>query len=81
MKLERDLPKKIRKPHHATRQDKIEPNFDLQRFKQRTSDFETRLKNKEDLIRVAREKSNPDSFVNWRKREEKKRRNEFNQSS
>ena len=69
---ERDLPKKLRKPHHATRQDKIEPNFDLQRFKQRTSDFETRLKNKEDLIRVAIEKSNPDSFANWMKRETKK---------
>ena len=36
---ERDLPKKIRKPHHATRQDKLEPNFDLQGFKKRTNDF------------------------------------------
>ena len=69
---ERDLPKKERKPHHATRQDKWEPGFDLQGFKKRTSDFETRLKNKEDLIRVAREKMNPDSFANWWKREEQK---------
>ena len=69
---ERDLPKKIRKPHHATRQDKLEPNFDLQGFKKRTNDFETRFKNKEDLIRVAIEKSNPDSFANWMKRETKK---------
>ena len=66
---ERDLPKKERKPHHATRQDKLEPGFDLQGFKQRTSDFETRYKNKEDLIRAAREKSNPDSFSNWMKKE------------
>jgi len=66
---ERDLPKKERKPHHATRQDKLEPSFDLQGFKQRTSDFETRYRNKEDLIRAAREKSNPDSFSNWMKKE------------
>jgi hypothetical protein len=69
---ERDLPKKIRKPHHATRQDKLEPGFDLQGFKKRTTDIETRLKNKEDLIRVAMEKQNPDSFANWMKRETKK---------
>jgi hypothetical protein len=69
---ERDLPKKIRKPHHATRQDKLEPVFDLQGFKKRTTDIETRLKNKEDLIRVAMEKQNPDSFANWMKRETKK---------
>jgi hypothetical protein len=69
---ERDLPVKIKKPHHATRQDKLEPDFDLQGFKKRTADIETRLQNKDDLIRVAREKMNPDSFANWRKREEKK---------
>jgi hypothetical protein len=69
---ERDLPKKPKKPHHATRQDKLEPGFDLQGFKKRTTDIETRLKNKEDLIRVAMEKQNPDSFANWMKREAKK---------
>lgn len=69
---ERDLPKKIKKPHHATRQDKLEPGFDLQGFKKRTGDIETRLKNKEDLIRVAMEKQNPNSFANWIKRETKK---------
>lgn len=69
---ERDLPKKPKKPHPATRQDKLEPDFDLQGFKQRTSDFETRLKNKEDLIRAARAKMNPDSFENWWKRGEMK---------
>jgi hypothetical protein len=69
---ERDLPKKERKPHHATRQDKLEPDFDLQGFKKRTADIETRLKNKEDLIRIAREKMDPNSFANWWKREEKK---------
>lgn len=66
---EKDLPKKIKKPHHSTRQDKLEPDFNLTAFKKRTSDIETRLKNKEDLIRVAREKANPDSFSNWMKRE------------
>lgn len=69
---ERDLPKKVRKPHHATRQDKLEPDFDLQAFKKRTSDIERRLKNKEDLIRVVRAKMNPDSFENWWRKEEKK---------
>jgi len=66
---EKDLPKKPRKPHHATRQDKLEPGFNLDAFKERTSNIETRLKNKEDLIRAAREKANPDSFSNWMKRE------------
>jgi hypothetical protein len=69
---ERDIPKKQRKPHHATRQDKLEPGFDLQGFKKRTADIETRLQNKEDLIRLARQKMDPDSFPNWWKREEQK---------
>ena len=68
---ERDLPKKPKKPHHATRQDKLEPGFNLDAFKERTSNIETKLKNKEDLIRVAREKMNPDSFANWWKKETK----------
>ena len=66
---ERDLPKKPKKPHPKTRQDKIEPGFNLDAFKERTSNIETRLKNKEDLIRAAREKANPDSFSNWMKKE------------
>ena len=66
---ERDLPKKPKKPHPKTRQDKIEPGFNLDAFKERTGNIETRLKNKEDLIRAAREKANPDSFSNWMKRE------------
>ncbi|MCX7353065.1 MAG: hypothetical protein NTW22_07385 [Proteobacteria bacterium] len=69
--MERDLPKKERKPHHATRQDKLEPGFNLDAFKERTSNIETKLKNKEDLIRAAREKMNPDSFANWWKKETK----------
>ena len=69
---ERDIPKKPRRPHHATRQDKIEPGFDLKAFKKRTADIETRLQNKEDLIRLARQKMDPDSFPNWWKREEQK---------
>jgi hypothetical protein len=66
---ERDLPKKPKKPHHATRQDKLEPGFNLDAFKERTGNIETRLKNKEDLIRAARAKINPDSFQNWWKRD------------
>ena len=66
---ERDLPKKPKKPHHATRQDKLEPGFNLDAFKERTSNIETKLKNKEDLIRAARRKMNPDSFENWWKKE------------
>ena len=66
---EKDLPKKPKKPHHATRQDKLEPGFNLDAFKERTGNIETRLKNKEDLIRAAREKSNPDSLSNWMKKE------------
>ena len=64
-----DIPKAPRKPHHATRQDKLEPGFNLDAFKERTSNIETRLKNKEDLIRAAREKMNPNSFSNWWKKE------------
>jgi len=69
---ERDLPKKPKKPHHATRQDKLEPGFNLDAFKERTSNIETKLKNKEDLIRAARRKNNPDSFENWWKRDTEK---------
>lgn len=69
---EKDMPKAPRKPHGSLRQDKIEPTFDLQGFKKRTSDIETRLKNREDLIRVAKSKMNPDSFENWWNKEEKK---------
>lgn len=69
---ERDLPKKPKKPHHSTRQDKLEPGFNLDAFKERTGNIETRLKNKEDLIRAARAKMNPDSFENWWKRDTEK---------
>jgi hypothetical protein len=69
---ERDLPKKPKKPHPKTRQDKIEPGFNLDAFKERTGNIETRLKNKEDLIRAARAKKNPDSFENWWKRDTEK---------
>ena len=69
---ERDLPKKIRKPHPKTRQDKIEPDFNLKAFQKRTSDIETRLKNKEDLIRLAKQKNNPEIFQNWLKKQEQK---------
>jgi hypothetical protein len=69
---ERDLPKKPKKPHPKTRQDKIEPDFNLKAFQKRTSDIETRLKNKEDLIRLAKQKNNPEIFQNWLKKQEQK---------
>jgi hypothetical protein len=69
---ERDLPKKPKKPHPKTRQDKIEPGFNLNAFQVRTSNIETKLKNKEDLIRAARAKKNPDSFENWWRRDTEK---------
>ena len=69
---ERDLPKKPKKPHPKTRQDKIEPDFNLKAFQKRTSDIETKLKNKEDLIRLAKQKDNPEIFQNWLKKQEQK---------
>jgi len=65
---EKDLPK-IQKPRDPRGAEK---GYDIKSFRERTGNIETRLKNKEDLIRVAREKSNPDSFANWMKREVKK---------
>jgi hypothetical protein len=47
---ERDLPKKPKKPHPKTRQDKIEPDFNLKAFQKRTSDIETRLKNSRVIV-------------------------------
>jgi len=82
---ERDLPKKPRKPHPATRQDKLEPGFDLQNFKKRTSDIETKLNNKDYIIRSSIENKNPNSFSNWMKKEiekdierEKQKKKEMN---
>jgi hypothetical protein len=69
---ERDIPKAPKKPHPKTRQDKIEPGFNLKAFQNRTDSIETRLKNKEDLIRLAKQKNNPEIFQNWLKRQEKK---------
>ena len=59
-------PKRPRDPRGA------EKGYDIQGFRERTNKIETRLKNKEDLIRTALEKSNPDSFANWMKKETKK---------
>ena len=65
---EKDIPK-IQKPRNPRGAEK---GYDIQGFRERTNKIETRLKNKEDLIRVAMEKQNPDSFANWMKRETKK---------
>ena len=59
-------PKRPRDPRGA------EKGYDIQGFRERTDKIENRIKNKEDLIRIAREKMDPDSFPNWWKREEKK---------
>ena len=65
---EKDIPK-IQKPRNPRGAEK---GYDIQGFRERTNKIETRLKNKEDLIRVARAKMNPNSFENWWKKEEKK---------
>ena len=65
---EKDIPK-IQKPRNPRGAEK---GYDIQGFRERTDKIENRIKNKEDLIRIAREKMDPDSFHNWWKREEKK---------
>jgi hypothetical protein len=62
---EKDIPKK-QKPRDPRGAEK---GFDIQGFRERTSNIETKLKNKEDLIRTAKAKMNPDSFQNWWKRD------------
>ena len=59
-------PKRPRDPRGA------EKGYDIQGFRERTKKIENRLQNKEDLIRLARQKMDPDSFPNWWKREEEK---------
>lgn len=65
---EKDIPKK-QKPRDPRGAEK---GFDIQGFRERTGKIENRLNNKEDLIRIARAKMNPDSFENWWKKAEKK---------
>ena len=65
---EKDVPKK-QKPRDPRGAEK---GFDIQGFRERTGKIENRLNNKEDLIRIARAKMNPDSFENWWKKAEKK---------
>ena len=62
---EKDIPKK-QKPRDPRGAEK---GFDIEGFRQRTGKIADRLNNKEDLIRAARRKMNPDSFENWWKRE------------
>ena len=66
--FKKDIPK-IQKPRNPRGAEK---GYDIQGFRERTDKIENRIKNKEDLIRIAREKMDPDSFPNWWKREEKK---------
>jgi hypothetical protein len=59
-------PKRPRDPRGA------EKGYDIQGFRERTKKIENRLQNKEDLIRLAKQKMDPDSFPNWWKRAEEK---------
>jgi len=65
---EKDIPK-VKKPRDPRGAEK---GYDIQGFRERTQKIENRLKNKEDLIRLARQKGNPEIFQNWWKREEQK---------
>lgn len=62
---EKEVPKKERPkdPRGA------EPGFDIQGFRARTGEIETRLKNKDDLIRAVKNKMAPDTFEKWMKKE------------
>lgn len=64
---EKEVPKKERPkdPRGA------EPGFDIQGFKSRTGEIEKKIKNKRDLIRVAKNKAAPDTFEKWMKKEVK----------
>jgi len=64
---EKEVPKKERPkdPRGA------EPGFDIQGFKARTGEIEKKIKNKRDLIRVAKNKAAPDTFEKWMKKEVK----------
>ena len=64
---EKEVPKKERPkdPRGA------EPGFDIQRFKARTGEIEKKIKDKRDLIRVAKNKAAPDTFEKWMKKEVK----------
>jgi hypothetical protein len=59
-------PKRQRDPRGA------EKGFDIKGFRERTGKIENRLKNKEDLIRLAKQKNNPEIFQNWLQKELKK---------
>jgi hypothetical protein len=58
---EKDIPK-IQKPRNPRGAEK---GFDIQGFRERTGKIENRIKNKEDLIRLARQKTTTDTFEKW----------------
>ena len=64
---EKEVPKKERPkdPRGA------EPGFDIQGFQARTAEIEKKIKDKRDLIRVAKNKAAPDTFEKWMKKEVK----------
>ena len=49
-----------------------EKGYDIQGFRERTKKIENKLKNREDLIRLARQKTATDTFEKWMKKEMKR---------
>lgn len=64
---EKDIPKK-QKPRDPRGAEK---GFDIKGFRERTKNIETRLKNREDLIRLARQKTATDTFEKWMEKQAK----------
>lgn len=64
---EKDIPKKPRPrdPRGA------EKGFDIKGFRERTGKIENRIKNKEDLIRLARQKTATNTFEKWMEKQAK----------
>ena len=58
---EKDIPKK-QKPRDPRGAEK---GFDIEGFRERTGKIENRIKNKEDLIRLARQKTATNTFEKW----------------
>jgi hypothetical protein len=59
-------PKRPRDPRGA------EKGYDIEGFRERTKKIENRLKNREDLIRLAKQKTATDTFEKWMEKEVKR---------
>jgi len=62
---ERDIPK-VKKPRDPRGAEK---GYDIKAFRERTKKIENRLKNREDLIRLAKQKTATDTFQKWMEKE------------